>query len=91
MGIHGQELPKFRDGSQEWWVPSHGSALIKSRVELIQKNKGWAKDDLMRINEHQDEPAPEDCFKKGRVLKLKKREVAAKITGIEVEIKESKA
>lgn len=43
----------------------------------------------MRINEYQFEEPPEDHFKRNRVLKLKKKEVAQKITNLEREVKES--
>lgn len=80
VGIHGQELPKFKEvqlaTGKEWWKNAKSftaSPKNRSLVRMQQEKKWWAKNDLMRIADTDAENTPQvDVFKQVHVPKALK-------------------
>lgn len=85
VGVHRQELPKFAERLQEYWKLNDRYCEhppINSAVLLKQLRNHWAKFDMLRLSDVQDEPAPPDPFKSTYVPKKQKK------TGVAVKVQE---
>lgn len=90
IGIHGKELPKFADSpdaNKEYWKLRGNKSYVaephvKSRIELLESQKYWAKPDQMRISDGRPSPAPVDPFKTAYVPQKRRNEVCTKINQI---------
>lgn len=82
IGIHGQELPKYRGTSQQkWWEQSpRGSPAITSQIHLKQEHKYWANNDKMLLADVSPQPGPEDPFKSNRVFGEGQKVLPEKVT-----------
>lgn len=72
IGVHGHELPKFSEDSEckEFWKYKEGyneHPVYNSRVELLEKQKYWKKNEELKINDHKDYDESKD-----NLLKVKK-------------------
>ena len=68
IGIHGQELPKYTEGTKEWWMNNLGfkeNPQNQSRIIMKETQKYWAKNDQMRLADVSADykAAPLDHFK----------------------------
>lgn len=68
IGIHGQELPHYIEGTKQWWLNNLGykeNPSNISRIIMKDTQKYWAKNDQMRLADVSDDyrAAPLDHFK----------------------------
>lgn len=79
IGIHGKELPKFRNKSDEWWKVRKGFKEKPQEVSLLkykQNMKYWKKVEDLVLNDAIHEQASPDAFKTIYVKKERKNKVA---------------
>lgn len=79
IGIHGKELPKFRQNMTEWWKVRdvyNDQPKESSLVRLKQNTKYWAKTEDMILADVQNNQPPPDVFKQTYVKKQTKDQVA---------------
>jgi hypothetical protein len=88
IGIHGKELPKFADhpALHQYWKAGNSTYIaepgVKSRVELTQTRKYWAKPDAIYLSDVNGETAPPDPFKTTHVALAKKPDVCPKVNEV---------
>ena len=79
IGIHGKELPKFRQNMAEWWKNReiyNEQPKESSLVRLKQNMKYWAKTEDMILADVEHTQPPPDVFKQTYVKKQTKNQVA---------------
>ena len=79
IGIHGKELPKFKQNMAEWWkIRSgyNGQPKESSLVRMKQNMKFWAKTEDIIIADMQNTQPPPDIFKETYVKKKTKNQIA---------------